>query len=563
MSPEQIDKILAALKGGVDINDPRLPQEVRDMMKRAEEKGGKAVALTMEQLSELGLPPEALEKMGAMSLSFNPDHALDPNAARYAPVIRFSPLVTSAVVERIEEIANGPDGLDALYNPDGPVSDEDFRLCLLAMGEIEVIDDGEDAPAEDRALLFALRHAGFENIFDAYTSGPYRMKRMGFGKQMLNRLSAMVHQTLLPLQSRHEEFVLAMLDELTKPVPMEPLPFADTFNQEFDSEFMTKRFPPAIIAKLKAGGITNLSAVFEAGSPDETAATVGFTNRERDQFAAGLASCAESSPEAEEQMDLLLDRAVERASVELDSPLLRKKMEEVGGEDFKIIQQILGEIGLNFVEFAKLRATDRQSVIDVFKSRGFDQARAEHAADHLAVHINLLNRRGLENALNKAAEIGPEAFDEVMRRLPPELQEELAPMLQRMRTALNMKFAAEAAQEDAATAEAQQGEPLSTAVDQPVVRAALTADTVNTLLDSGITDLQMINGEMPAPVEPHLVLKKLSASERGDIRDIVRVLDNCQCNGCKIFRKEYFAENPRIKAMLDAEQSDNDGKTLH
>lgn len=562
MNQEQIEKILALLSKGIDVNDPRIPAEVREMMKRAEEKGAKVAALTSEQVKSLNLPIEVLEKLNALSLHINPDHALDPHADRYAPVIRFSPLITSEVTDRITEIANGPGGLDALYDPNGPVTDEDFRLCILAMGEIEVIDDGENAPGEERALLFALRHAGFENIFDAYTSGPHRLKRMGFGKQMLTLLSNMVHQTLLPLQARSEEFVLATLDELTKPVPMAPLPFDDTFNEEFDSAFMVKRFPPALLIKLRNAGLTNLSAIFANGSPDETAALAKLTQREQDQLSASLAACADSSPEAEEQMDMLLDRALDRHT-SLDSPLLHKKMAEVGGEDFKIIESILGEIGMNFVEFAKRGATDRQKVIDLFKSKGFDQARAEHSADHLAVHINQLNRRGLERALHQAAEIGPEAFDEVMRRLPPELASDLAPLLQRMRTAVNMKFAAESAQSDAATEEAQQGEPLSTAVDQPVVRAALTADTVNTLLDSGITDLQMLDGEIPSPVEPHLVLKKLSASERGDIRDITRVLGNCGCSGCKIFRKEYFAENPRIKAMLDAQQADNDGKNLH
>lgn len=245
MDKNQAEKILATLKAmqAGQLDDASLPEHVREMMRKAQESGAQVVAVSGEQLKELGLPPETLETLLGDGFTLEASSARDASDPRYAIGNQYA-----------KELADREFELMRLAtNPMSAPASTAIRLQALMYGNISDIMDmakrkhseGDDHPGGMPVLktLAIMQTLGVSNIFDALSAGPQRLRWHGVSGGPLDVLQQFYTNLVGVLAKKMEipvNAVRVITDEMAQVIPLAPLPPEKLFNEDFSSDFMRR-----------------------------------------------------------------------------------------------------------------------------------------------------------------------------------------------------------------------------------------------------------------------------------------------------------------------------------
>lgn len=245
MDKNQAEKILATLKAmqAGQLDDASLPEHVREMMRKAQESGAQVVAVSGEQLKELGLDADVMQSL------IGDGFTLEASSARNAADPRYAINNTYA-----KELADREFELMRLAaNPMGVPASTAIRLQALMYGNISDIMDmakrkhaeGSEHPGGMPVLktLAIMQTLGVSNIFDALSAGPQRLRWHGVGGGPLDVLQQFYTNLVGVLANKMEipaTAVRVITDEMAQVRKLAPLPPEKVFNEDFASDFMRR-----------------------------------------------------------------------------------------------------------------------------------------------------------------------------------------------------------------------------------------------------------------------------------------------------------------------------------
>lgn len=245
MDKNQAEKILATLKAmqAGQLDDASLPEHVREMMRKAQESGAQVVAVSGEQLKELGLDADMMQSLIGDGFTLEASSARNPADPRYA----IGNTYAKELAEREFEL------MRLATNPMSAPASTAIRLQALMYGNISDIMDmakrkhaeGDDHPGGMPVLktLAIMQTLGVSNIFDALSAGSQRLRWHGVNGGPLDVLQQFYTNLVGVLAAKMEipvNAVRVITDEMAQVIPLAPLPPEKVFNEDFASDFMRR-----------------------------------------------------------------------------------------------------------------------------------------------------------------------------------------------------------------------------------------------------------------------------------------------------------------------------------
>ena len=267
MDKNQADKIIETLKAlqAGQLDDASLPPHVREMIRKASETGAQVVAVSGDQLKELGLSPDALDMLIGDGFTIEVSSVRDTTDPRYAIGNSYA-----------KELADREfDLMRLMSDPSALTGGEAIRLQALIFGnvdEIMTIAKRKMEPNDPMAMpvlktLAILQTIGVSNIFDALAAGEKRLRWHGvsggprnvlqqFYSNLVNVMAMKLH--VPPVAVR------VITDQMAQEIPLAPLPPEKVFDPDLNGTFMRSLLPEANagLDAVVAAGMSTLNEVF-------------------------------------------------------------------------------------------------------------------------------------------------------------------------------------------------------------------------------------------------------------------------------------------------------------
>lgn len=267
MDKKQNDKMLEIIRamqanGGM-MEDPSMPEHIKELIRNAQDSGANVLAVSAEQYAAMGGDvTDLLENSMMLSVSANRD-TKDP---RYALSNQFAKELASREME-LMQIMKGK----------GAPAHDVIRLQALMFGNVDDIMDiakekmkrDGDGKSEIAVLttLAMMKTIGITNVFDALKSGQARLRWHGVPSRALNFITQFGDNISVAISKRLElplSAVRIITNEMATPTPLAPLPPEKVFNPDLNGVFMRSLFPEANagLDAVVAAGFTSLGEVF-------------------------------------------------------------------------------------------------------------------------------------------------------------------------------------------------------------------------------------------------------------------------------------------------------------
>lgn len=276
MDKNKADKIIETLKAlqAGQLDDASLPPHVREMIRKASETGAQVVAVSGDQLKELGLSPDALDMLIGDGFTIEASSVRDTTDPRYAIGNSYA-----------KELADREfDLMRLMSDPSALTGGEAIRLQALIFGNVDEImtiakRKMEQEPNDPMAMqvlktLAILQTVGVSNIFDALAAGEKRLRWHGVSggpRNVLQQFYSNLVNVLAMKLRVPATAVRVITDQMAQEIPLAPLPPEKVFDENFSSDFMRNavitdpEIQPLVgdmLDAMIAAGITKLSDIF-------------------------------------------------------------------------------------------------------------------------------------------------------------------------------------------------------------------------------------------------------------------------------------------------------------
>lgn len=264
MDKKQSDKmleIIRALQAGNMMEDPNMPEHIKEMIRNAQDTGANVMAVSAEQFAAMGGDVANILEGGMMlTVSANRD-LKDP---RYAIGNRYAKELADREIELMQLMKGKPaKAADAI------------RLQALMFGNIDDVmeiakEKGRRSGEAEIAVLTTLammKTLGINNLFDAVSAGAQRLRWHGVPGRAINFIMQMGDNVPSAIASRLElpiSAVKIITDEMAAVAPLAPLPPEKVFDPDLNGTFMRSLLPEANagLDAVVAAGMSTLNEVF-------------------------------------------------------------------------------------------------------------------------------------------------------------------------------------------------------------------------------------------------------------------------------------------------------------